>query len=258
MGVLNQRGLVARNASMFIDEYDMTGQGHEVKLKRDAATIDVTPFGRRISVDLAGIQKSSYEFKSYYGPGLAGYNEVVNQKFGQDSDVYLGFAAQGWGALNDITMLPVVITKYDLDAKTKGAIEVDMSAMTRGSIDIGYQLFAPTTFLTTTGSPWNSNVMDYTLKTGSTTAGCAAYLSVQTVAGATPSLAMKIQMSPDGTTWTDVPGLAFTAATKATKQRLELPVGTFVDAQIRAVGAVTGTGASFSVMCGFARNVIYS
>jgi hypothetical protein len=241
---------------MAIDEYDITGQNMEYKSKRDAAVIDATVFGDRFSYDLAGIQKASIEYKGFYGPGDVGYNQVINRKFGQDSDVLLAVAPQGWGLMNDLTMQPSVITKYDADTKLKGAVDVDINAMARGAVDDGYQLFSPTVFLTT-GSAINSGILDQTLTTGATTAGCAAQLHVFTMTAAT-TLAVVIQGSPDGTTWTNLTGMTFSTLSAPGKQRLILGVGNSIPQQIRAQATVTGTGGIVGALLGFSRNTVYA
>jgi hypothetical protein len=241
---------------MAIDEFDVTGQNMEYKAKRDAAVIDATVFGDRFSYDLAGIQKASIEYKGFYGSGDAGYNQVVNRKFGQDSDVLMAVAPQGWGPMYDLTMQPSVITKYDIDTKLKGAVDVDINAMARGAVDDGFQLFAPTVPLTTANSPITSLILDDTLITGATTAGCAVQLHVFSVSGTSASLSMVVQDSPDGTTWT--PRLTLNAFTAPGKQRMTLGIGNTINQQVRAIATVTGTNAVFWPLLGFARNVVYA
>lgn len=263
MAILAGKPLVGRNAAMAIDENDMTGQNNEWKAKRDAAVVDATVFGDRFSYDLAGIQKASIEFKGFYGPGTTGYNAAVNQKFGQDSDVLLAVAPQGWLPNGDLIMQPSVITKYDLDTKLKGAVDVDMTAMARGAVDNGYQMFSPLVFMSTTGGVSGVYTSTPLINPASTSAGCAAQLHVFSVAGTTPSLAVKAQGSPDGTTWTDLTGMGFAAATGSSvalggAQRIILGNGNVIPAQIRFLATVTGTGGLFAALVGFSRNVVYS
>lgn len=246
------KAYVGRNVAIAVDQYDVSGHGNEIKAKRDADVIDATGFGDRFEYGLAGIQKASIEVKGHYTPGWTGFDQIVNQRFGQDSDVLVTYAATGWGVLNPIVMQPSVVTKYDIDAKLKGAVEIDSTYTARGAVDDGYQLCSPSTFLTATGV---SSVIDDTLTTGATTGGAAAQLHVLSASGTTPSITMKIQSSPDGTTWTDL--FAFTAATTAGAQRMTLPVGTAIDKQIKASWTISGTTPSFSVLVGFSRNVVF-
>ena len=250
------RPIVGRNGAMAIDQFDISTANHEFKAKRDAATIDATTFGQRFSYDLAGIQKASIEWKGFYIPGANNYDQVINQRFGQDSDVLAALAPAGWPLFGPVILQPSVITKYDLDAKLKGAVECDVLAMARGAVDDGSILLSPNvpllTGTNTSTDPNNPN------PGGATTSGFAAQLHVITMAGTSPSLAVKLQGSPDGTTWTDLTGGGFTTATTLTAQRITQGIGFSVPAYIRANWTVTGTGGAFTALCGFSRNVTYS
>lgn len=250
------KAFVGRNVAIVCDQYDVSGNGNELKAKRDAAVIDATGFGDHFEYGLAGIQKSSIELKGHYAPGYNKIDGIINQRFGQDSDVLVGYAPLGWGAstaLNPFVMQPSVITKYDIDAKLKGAVELDATWTARGAVDDGFLLQSPNTLITATGT---GTILDDTANTGPTTGGAAAQLHVLAVSGTTPSLTMKIQSSPDGTTWTDL--FTFTAATKATSQRMTLAIGNTVDQQIRANWTVSGTTPKFNVVLGFSRTVVFA
>lgn len=246
---------VGRNVAVAFDQYDMSGNGNELKAKRDAATIDATVFGDRFSYDLAGIQKASIELKGFYTPGYNNIDGIVNQRFGQDSDVLAAYGALGWPLGGPMVMQPSVITKYDIDAKLKGAVTIDCTMMARGYVDDGYILLSPNQFTTATGT---STALDNTPNGGATVAGANAQLHVFSVTGTTPSLTMKLQGSPDGTTWTDIPGMLFSAATTASAQRLVLPKQQTIPAQVRANWTISGTTPSFLALLGFARGVVYS
>lgn len=250
------KAYVGRNVSIAVEQYDVSGHGNELKAKRDAAVIDATGFGDRFEYGLAGIQKSSIELKGHYTPGYAGFDGIVNQRFGQDSDVNVCYGALGWGVLNPVVMQPSVITKYDIDAKLKGAVEIDSVFTARGAVDDGYQLLAPNSYLT--GASGVSNVLDDTLTTGATAGGCAAHIHLMSLTGTTPSLAVKLQSSADGTTWADMPGMTFTALTAIGSQRLTLPNGTAIPAFIKASWTLSGTGSPIaSAMVGFSRGVVF-
>ena len=66
-------------------------------------------------------------------------------------------------------------------------------------------------------------------------------LDVTAASGATPSLTVTVQHSPDGTTWTT--HSSFTARTAPGTERRVLPG---VDNYVRATWAITGTGPSFT------------
>jgi len=251
---------VGRNVNFGIDQFDLTGQGNELKAKRDSAVIDATGFGSRFENTLSGVQKASIEAKGHYAPGQT-LDGVINQRFGQDSDVLAWYAPMGYSLLtpqgtpSPLVMQPSVITKYDLDAKLKGGVEIDMTMMARGYVDDGYVYQTPNVFTTVTGN--TPTAIDNTLLGGATAAGGNAQLHViGTPTGTTPAVTAKIQHSTDGSTWADL--ITFTAATTATSQRIVLPKQTVVNAFTRGLWTVTGTTPSFTMLLGFARGVVYS
>lgn len=78
------------------------------------------------------------------------------------------------------------------------------------------------------------------------------FLDVQTVAGTTPSITVKIQDSPNGTTFTDVTGAAFSAITTnltsaGTGTSLHLVTN---NRYVRAVATYTSNSTSASIWCG--------
>lgn len=249
---MTTQAYVGRNVAWGVDAFDLTAQGNELKHKRDSASIDATGFGARFSYDLSGIQKASLEVKGHYAPGAVLDSTIVN-RFGQDSDVYAWYAPLNTGVGKPIVMQPSVITKYDVDAKLKSGVEFDMTLDARGRVDDGLIYLSPQAFTTVTGM---SAVVDNTNTGGATAAGGAAQLHVWSAAGTTPSMTMKIQHSPDGTTWTDL--ITFAAATAPGVQQFVLPVQTQVQAQTRASWTISGTTPSFVALLGFARGIAFA
>lgn len=252
--------LVGRNLAIWADGYDISGNGNEVKIKRAAAKIDATVFGDHFDYELAGIQKASLEFKGFYAAGYNFLDQIVNQRFGQTNDVYTCTLPAGYINNGPAIMMPSVITKYDIDVKLKGAVDIDAEYDARGFLDQGFMLMNPLSATTTTGTGTAGNgVLDNSTTGGATTGGCTAQLHVSTVSGTTPSLTVKIQGSPDGTTWTDIPGMTFAAVTTPNQaQRLVVPNGVSVPAQVRTNWTVSGTSPSFTSMVSFCRSVVYT
>src|SRR5437899_290561 len=116
MAILATAGRVS---AVTMDQFDITGYYNEYKFKRDASLIDVTPFGQRVSTDLAGIQKATIELKGMYNPTQ---DLNIHKRFGADTDVLLALAPKGYAPMNPVVMLPSVIVKYDISAKAKDAV----------------------------------------------------------------------------------------------------------------------------------------
>lgn len=76
--------------------------------------------------------------------------------------------------------------------------------------------------------------------------GQAAFvLMCGAVSGTTPTLDVKIQDSPDGTTWTDVPGAVFAQAVAPVIQKINVDMNAAA-ARYRAVATIGGTTPSFT------------
>lgn len=79
------------------------------------------------------------------------------------------------------------------------------------------------------------------------TGGIAVQQLVGVVSGTTPTLAGKIQSSPDNSTWTDIAGATFTQATATNDyQKLGFQVPAAAK-YIRYVGTIGGTTPSFTL-----------
>ncbi|HEX5704874.1 MAG TPA: hypothetical protein VFX97_16875 [Pyrinomonadaceae bacterium] len=85
------------------------------------------------------------------------------------------------------------------------------------------------------------------------TGGALGVLHVTAIAGAAPSVVIKLQSSTDAAAWGDVTGGAFTAATIATKQRLEIASGVTINRYLRCVATFGGTTTSITFQCSLAR-----
>lgn len=244
-----------RTTAFVMDGFDLSNNYNEYKFKRDANLIDATGFGQRFSYGLAGVQKCTLEMKGFYTPGLGNIDFLSHQRFGQDSDVLVGLAPYGYTVLNPAVIMPTVITKYDMDAKNKDAVMLDMEFAARGAVDDGFILSDPRTLITATGA---SSVLDYTATTGATTAaGCSAQLHVLSVSGTTPSITGKIQHSATvGGTYADL--ITFNAQTAVGSQRQVIDAGTTIQPCIKFSYTVSGTTPILGVFVAFARGVAYT
>jgi hypothetical protein len=84
-----------------------------------------------------------------------------------------------------------------------------------------------------------------------TTNGGVGVFHCTAIAGAAPSVVVKIQHSTNNSTWVDL--LSFTAATAATKQRIEVAAATTINQYLREVHTFGGTTSSITFNSAFAR-----
>jgi hypothetical protein len=78
----------------------------------------------------------------------------------------------------------------------------------------------------------------------------ALFVKVTAITGTTPTLDVKIQESPDGTDWYDVPSFATAQFTTTGSESVRLTVGTKLAEKVRVVWTIGGTAsptATFSV-----------
>lgn len=234
-----------------IDEHVFSAQGNDLDHGRKADKVEGSGFGTRVKNNLPGMQEGNAKLKGLAQGGKGKLNSVVNERFGRTSPVLFWYATQSLNVGAPLLMQPSSITDFSVSAKLKDSVEFDMELDARGASDDGFILVSPKTLLTATGM---GSVDDNTLFGGATATGGVAQMHVLAVDGGTaPTLAMKIQHSTDGTTWTDL--ITFTSVTAKGSQRIVLPSTTTVNAQLRANWTITGTPTGVQVLVGFARGV---
>lgn len=84
-----------------------------------------------------------------------------------------------------------------------------------------------------------------------TTNGGVGVLHVSAIAGAAPSVVVRIEHSTNGSTWATL--LTFAAATAVTKERIEVAPGTTVNRHLREVHTFGGATTSITFNSAFAR-----
>lgn len=234
-----------------IDEFVFSAQGNDLDHGRKADKVEGSGFGTRVKNNLPGMQEGNLKIKGLYQGGKGTLNSIISARFGRTSPVNAWYAVGGLSVGAPVMMQPSSITDFSISAKLKDSVEFDLELDARGAYDDGFILVSPKTLLTATGQ---GSVDDNTTFGGATSVGGVAQMHVLAVDGGTaPTLAMKIQHSTDGTTWTDL--VTFTSVTAKGSQRVVLPSTTTVNAQVRANWTITGTPTGIQVLVGFARGV---
>jgi hypothetical protein len=235
-----------------IEQYLFGAQGNDISHSRKADKIDGSGFGTRVKNDLPGMQEASITIKGLAAMERGALNSVLNSWLGRKTPVNAWYALQGLTAGSPITMQPSSVMDASVSAKLKDALDFNLELGARGAYDDGTILLSPAALLT--GSSGTGAVDDNTLFGGATTTGGAAQLHVWALdGGTTPSVTVKIQHSPDGSTWTDL--VTFTSKSTPGSQRITLPSTTTVNAQVQASWTTTGTPTGVQVLLGFARGV---
>lgn len=236
------------------DEYYFSPAGKDLKLGLKADNVDGDGFGTGYKNYRAGIVDAKADVKGMWNGNPAGLSAVVNQRYGRKSPVNYWEAHDGLQVGRAITGMPATIMDRSINASMKDSTEVDMSFGAQGFVDDGFILVSPKTAtpLATTGT----GGIDMT-STVATPNGGAAYLWVWAVdAGTTPTCVVKVQHSPDGTTWTDLVTFTTVVGTPGTgtwSQRFPISSTVTIQQQVRANWTTTGTPTGIQGMVMYSR-----
>ena len=242
-----------------IEQYVFTAQGTDLDHNLKAEEVEGSGFGTRFKNNLPGMIDGTAKISGLAAMKRNKISWLLNSWFGRTTPVNFWYATEGLNALSPISFQPSSVMENSIKGKLKDSVTFDVSMSARGTSNpVGVIMVSPksATQVVTTGS---GSVDDNTLSGGLTSAGGAAILHVLAVtAGTTPTVVMKIQQSPDGTTWTDLVMFTTVTATNATGtwvQRVELPSSTTINAQLKASWVTTGTPTEVQCLVAIARGV---
>lgn len=239
-----------------IQEYVFTAQGTDLDHSLKAEEVEGSGFGTRFKNNLPGMIDGTLKISGLAAMKRNKVNWLLNQWLARTSPVQAWYATEGLNALSPISFQPSSVMEASIKGKLKDSVTFDASLSARGASNpVGVILVSPksATQVVTTGA---GSVDDN--GTGNNTAfGGSAMMHVLAVtAGTTPTVVVKIQHSPDGTTFTDLCTFTTVTATNATNtwvQRIDLPSTTTVNAQLKASWVTTGTPTEAQMLVGFAR-----
>lgn len=235
-----------------LEQYLFGAQGNDIEHSRKADKIDGSGFGTRVRNSLPGMQEGSLKIKGLAAMEKGALNWQLNQWFGRKSPINAWFALEGLTALSPITLQPSSIIDASITAKLKDAVDFSLELDARGAYNDGVILLSPGTLLIGASGTGSQDLN--ALYGGATTTGGVGQLHVWALDGGTsPAVTVKVQHSPDGTTWTDL--ITFSAASTLSSQRITLPSTTTINPFVQAVWTSTGTPTGVQVLLGFARGV---
>lgn len=158
--------------------------------------------------------------------------------------IFTGFP-DGMAAGKPAWLLYANRATYTLDVVVTDLVKSNIQAVSADSdIEAGVSLHD---LVAETGTVNGTSVDNTT----ATTNGGVAHLHVTAIAGAAPSVTIKIQASINGSTWADLQ--SFATVTAATKQRIEIAEGTTINRFLRYVVTFGGTTTSVTFNLSFAR-----
>lgn len=222
-----------RSSRVHFGGLDLTGHLHTAELSIEVDNADVTTFdnsGWRSNV--AGLAGVTASFEGYQDVAL---QATVHAALGVDSGV-LSWCPSGGGTVGDLVrMLPVSATSLGESAGMDGAAALSWAVAAQGCPALGYVLRPK-------GEDTNTTTGATRDDSAATSTGWVAHLHVFAVDGG--SWVVKLQDSADSSSWSDVSGGAFAAATGATAERLvSAATTTTLRRYVRYVATRTGGSA---------------
>lgn len=216
-----------KSTTVLVNSTNLTGYLTATDLSVDVDTSDITTYGSGWKSGLTGLLDATVGFQGIYDPTLT----QVLASVGVDGSI-LTYSPGSGSAIGDMArLLYVTGTTYSESSPVADVVTFAWDVHSESSVGLG-QVLHPlgTDTNTTTGASKDD--------AAATTSGWTAHLHVTAVSSG--SWALKLQDSADNSSWSDVTGGAFTAATGATQQRLTSASGATLRRYVRYVATVTG------------------
>lgn len=229
---------------LLIGGYDLSGDiGAVDKVAGGISTLDVTAINKSAMERIGGLRDGGIDFTAYFNPAAAQAHPVLSAL--PTTDVQVSYL-RGTTLGNAAASLVAKQVTYDGNRGTSGEFTFKVATVANGyGLQWGTQLTAG---LRTDTAATNGTGVDLT--TVSTAFGWTGFLHVTAFTGT--SCTVTLQDSADNSSWANLTGGAFTAATGLTTQRLEGGATATVRRYVRAITSGTFTSCTFAVT--FVRN----
>jgi len=230
-----------RAAQVFFNGYDVSGYLDSAELSLDQDTGDTTTFGATggAKTYLPTVYGASLSTSGFFDPSA---NDVITAATAVDGGVAT-FCPSGGRTVGDLArIITVTTTSYGQSSPVGEVVAFSWELLSESTLAFGAMLHPlGEDTNTTTGTGRNDSA--------ATTAGWTASLHVTLVDGG--SWVVKLEDSANGSSWSDVSGGAFTAATGITAQRLSSAAGATLRQYVRYTATRTsgtaGDGITFAL-----------
>lgn len=234
----------SKNAAVLVDQYELTSLFTKIRPSNVREMHDVTVLGASSRSFQPGLRQGEIDAEGLFNTISDTPN--LDTLFGEPGTQRLISAfPEGYALGKPAYLLYADQSNFQIGSEVGDIIRNSAKFVAaEDGVDRGVSLH-PLTAETGTG---NGTSVD---NSAASTGGWVAFLHVTAIAGAAPSVVVKIQVSTDNSSWGDLSGASFTAATAATKLRLE---GTgSVARYARAVHTFGGTTTSITYQLSLAR-----
>ena len=236
------------SAQLLVDEFNMHQFARSFQVDPNIDMHDTSVLGTTSRSKTTGLRHATASGEFFYDDTAdSGSYDVLKARYGSATPSIVTFAPQGFAVGSRTLQLYTHELGFNPRQVVDDLIRMNLSLeAAEDAVDFGVSLHA---FGAETGTG-NGTAVD---NAASSANGGVAHLHVSAIAGAAPSVVIKVQHSTDNVTFGDLAGATFTAATAATKQRLEVAAGVTVNRYLRGVTTFGGTTTSITFQLSFAR-----
>ena len=219
-----------KSTAVYLGAVDLSGFLNNVDLSGDADPADTTTFGSTWKDALIGVIGGSVGFSGFYDA-----DNTLADTLAALTPGVLTYCPGGAAAIGDRARLVSAYTvTYQESVPVGGVVAISGSFSADGTVGFGDVLHV-------LGEDTNTTTGSSRDDTAETDTGWIAHLHVTAVDGG--SWVVKLQDSDNDSTWADVTGGAFTAATAETAERLTSAAGATLRQYVRYVATRTGGSA---------------
>jgi hypothetical protein len=233
----------SKDAQLLINQFDLSAYINAYNAQAQLATHDVTCLTNQSPNYFPGLKSGNIVADGFFSPDTnVGSDVALPPLLGTNCVITL--LPRGGAVGNRAYTLQELLKSYDIGVKVADMVRNHFAADSTDGYDYGVSLH-PVQAETATG---NGSSVD---NSAATQNGGVAQIHA-TALTSNPSVVVKVQHSPDNSTWADL--ATFTALTAAGYQRLIVAAGTTVNRYLRAVWTFTGgTSPSLTFQCSFSR-----
>lgn len=233
-----------RSTAVWYGQYDMGAYLNTASLQGSGDTADTTTFSNvGWKTSIAGTLSASVSMGGFADADFTALDSILGSGGG-----VLTYCPAGALAIGDRARLVSVITSALVrSAPVGGVVALGWDVQADSAVGIGDVLHILSKDTNTTTGASKDDA-------AATTTGWIAHVHVTSVDGG--SWVIKLQDSADSSSWSDVTGAAFTAATGATAERLVSASGATLRRYVRYVATRTGgsAGQGITFALAYARN----
>lgn len=226
-----------KGAAVLVDEFDLSAFLNTFDGAATADTAEVTTFGSSAKSYVAGTKDATISLGGFFDGSVGAVDEVLQAALG--SSALISLAPAGVATIgNRCSLADCLATSYAVSATVGDAVSVTAEAQVTGGMLPGVVL-ASLIARTATGQTASVD------NGASTSNGAKAFLHITAFNGT--NVTVKVQESPDNSTWADM--ITFTQATAVGSQ--SGTASSTIDRYLRV--AITGTFTSVTFAVTIAR-----